>query len=364
MGLIVSISKAVGLIGSITKEAINDTVYITEMGSKIVFEAASALEQLAAAAKDSATEYHNRLVEANHPTDPEARAHVELNEQLRIVAHRDYAHLPFLNEDNAAPVLRTAIYQLQSVAKKQGKEPRPMDWYICFLVKNSFRPDLISLIADAYHEYMSILAEAGSAGKGSRSDTSGPDINLVQGDPEMDELLAQRRAYQSQGYGQSSGGYAKDVEEHYNPADPEVRANMELNDQLRIIVHRDYQHLPFLNEDNAAPVLRGVIGVLQEITKQQGKELHPMDWYLCYLAENNCNRELNRLIADVYQEYLSILAEAGSAGKGSKSDTSGPDINLVQGDPEMDELLAQRRAYQSQGYGQSSGGYAKDVEEH
>ena len=89
-----------------------------------------------------------------------------------------------------------------------------------------------------------------------------------------------------------------------------------------------------------------------------------MDWYLCYLAENNCNPELIRLIKDAYHEYMSMLAEAGSVGKGSKSDTSGSDINLVQRDPEMDELLAQRQAYQSQGYGQSSGGYAKDVEEH
>ena len=191
------------------------------MGSKIVFEAASALEQaasaleqLAAAAKDSATEYHNRVVEANHPTDPEARAHVELNAKLRIVAHRDYAHLPFLNEDNAAPVLRGVIGVLQEITKQQGKELHPMDWYLCYLAENNCNRELNRLIADVYQEYLSILAEAGSAGKGSKSDTSGPDINLVQGDPEMDELLAQRRAYQSQGYGQSSGGYAKDVEEH------------------------------------------------------------------------------------------------------------------------------------------------------
>lgn len=149
----------------------------------------------------------------------------------------------------------------------------------------------------------------------------------------------------------SATKYRKKVVETNNPTNPRVRANMELNEQLRIIVHRDYQHLPFLNEDNAAPVLKGVIGVLQEITKQQGKELHPMDWYLCYLAENNCNRKLNRIIAGAYQEYLSILAEAGSVGKGSKSSTSGSDINLIQRDPEMDELLDQQQAYQSQSYG-------------
>ena len=214
MGLIVSISKAVGLIGSITKEAINDTVYITEMGSKIVFEAASALEQLAGAAKDSATEYNSRVMEAINPTDPADKARVELNKKLRIIAHRDYRHLPFLNEDNAAPVLRGVIWVLQHITKQQGKELHPMDWYLCYLADNNCNRALIRIIVDAYQEYQSILAEAGSVGRGSKSDTSGPDINLVQGDPEMDELLAQRRAYQSQGYGQSSGGYAKDVEEH------------------------------------------------------------------------------------------------------------------------------------------------------
>ena len=214
MGLIVSISKAVGLIGSITKEAINDTVYITEMGSKIVFEAASALEQLAAAAKDSATEYHNRVVEANHPTDPEARAHVELNAKLRIVAHRDYAHLSFLNEDNAAPVLRTAIYALQLAAKKQGKEPQPMEWFVLFLIKGNCRADINELITDAYLEYTNMLAKANSVGEGSKSGTSGSGVNRAQADAEMDELLAQRQAYQSQSYGQSSDYYAKDVEEH------------------------------------------------------------------------------------------------------------------------------------------------------
>lgn len=155
----------------------------------------------------------------------------------------------------------------------------------------------------------------------------------------------------------SATEYRSRVMETINPTDPADKARVELNKKLRIIAHRDYKHLPFLNEDNAAPVLKGVIGVLQEITKQQGKELHPMDWYLCYLADNNCNRKLIRIIAGAYQEYLSILAEASSAGKGSKPDTSGSDINLVQGDPEMDELLAQRQAYQNQGYGQSSDGY-------
>lgn len=149
----------------------------------------------------------------------------------------------------------------------------------------------------------------------------------------------------------SATEYRSRVMETINPTDPADKARVELNKKLRIIAHRDYKHLPFLNEDNAAPVLKGVIGVLQEITKQQGKELHPMDWYLCYLADNNCNRKLIRIIAGAYQEYLSILAEASSAGKGSKPDTSGSDINLVQGDPEMDELLAQRQAYQSQSYG-------------
>lgn len=149
----------------------------------------------------------------------------------------------------------------------------------------------------------------------------------------------------------SATEYRSRVMETINPTDPADKARVELNKKLRIIAHRDYQHLPFLNEDNAAPVLKGVIGVLQEITKQQGKELHPMDWYLCYLADNNCNRELIRIIAGAYREYLSILAEANSAGKGSKSSTSGSDINLVQGDPEMDELLAQRQAYQNQSYG-------------
>lgn len=156
----------------------------------------------------------------------------------------------------------------------------------------------------------------------------------------------------------SATEYRSRVMETINPTDPADKARVELNKKLRIIAHRDYQHLPFLNEDNAAPVLKGVIGVLQEITKQQGKELHPMDWYLCYLADNNCNRKLIRIIAGAYQEYLSILAEASSAGKGSKSDTSGPDINLAQGDPEMDELLAQHQAYQNQSYGQSSDDYA------
>lgn len=155
----------------------------------------------------------------------------------------------------------------------------------------------------------------------------------------------------------SATEYNSRVMETINPTDPADKARVELNKKLRIIAHRDYKHLPFLNEDNAAPVLKGVIGVLQEITKQQGKELHPMDWYLCYLADNNCNRKLIRIIAGAYQEYLSILAEAGSAGKGSKSDTSGSGINLVQGDPEMDELLAQQQAYQNQSYGQSSDGY-------
>lgn len=180
-------------------------------------DGASALGQLAVAAKGSATEYRSRVMETINPTDPELKAHMELDKKLRIVAHRDYAHLSFLNEDNAAPVLRTAIYTLQHAAEKQGKEPQPVEWFVRFLAKGNCRADVNELIADAYHGYMEVLAKANSVGKGSKSDTSGSGVNRTQADAEMDELLAQRQAYQSQSYGHSSDGYASQPQAQAKP---------------------------------------------------------------------------------------------------------------------------------------------------
>lgn len=171
-------------------------------------DGASALGQLAVAAKGSATEYRSRVMETINPTDPELKAHMELDKKLRIIAHRDYKHLSFLNEDNAAPVLRTAIYTLQRAAEKQGKEPQPVEWFVRFLAKGNHRADVHELIVDAYHGYMDVLAKANSVGKGSKSDTSGSGVSRTQADVEMDELLAQQQAYQNQGYGQSSDDYA------------------------------------------------------------------------------------------------------------------------------------------------------------
>lgn len=190
-------------------------------------DGAGALGQLAVAAKDSATKYSKRVVEANNPTDPGLRAHMELNEKLRIVAHRDYRHLSFLNEDNAAPVLRTAIYALQLAAEKQGKEPQPVEWFVLFLSKGNCRADIIELIADSYREYMNALAKANAAAKakGSEPDTSGSGVDRTQAEAEMDELLAQRQAYQNQSYGQSSDYYASQPKAKAKPKAFSKRGN-------------------------------------------------------------------------------------------------------------------------------------------
>lgn len=165
-------------------------------------DGAAALGKLAAAAKDSATEYHDRVVKDNHPTDPRVRANRELNRELCSIARKDYRHLTFLNEENAAQVLRVAIDVLQHVAKEQGKEPQPVEWFVLFLSKSSCRADINELIADSYCEYMNVLAKANASAKakGSKPDTSGSSADRSQAEEEMDELLAQRQAYQSQSY--------------------------------------------------------------------------------------------------------------------------------------------------------------------
>lgn len=170
-------------------------------------DGAAAIGKLAAAAKDSATEYHDRVVKDNHPADPEVRANRELSRELCSIARKDYRHLTFLNEENAAQVLRVAIRVLQHVAKEQGKEPQPVEWFVLFLSKSSCRADINELIADSYCEYMNVLAKtnASAKAKGSKPDTSGSSADRSQAEEEMDELLAQRQAYQSQSYGDYYG---------------------------------------------------------------------------------------------------------------------------------------------------------------
>ena len=87
-------------------------------------------------------------------------------------------------------MLRCFIEALKQEVERRGLEPKSMDWYLLYFVKNSHVPSFNRVIRDCYLRYLEVLEEMNSARQGTVSDTSGININLAQGDPDLDNLVA------------------------------------------------------------------------------------------------------------------------------------------------------------------------------
>lgn len=162
-----------GLISSLTKVAVkvmNDTGRVVcsaadaaVAATSAIGAAADACYHLAKAAEISATSYRKSVEAYYSHADPELLACITLNKRLNAVARECYSHLSFLNEDNAATILKSTIYALSVNEKSAGREPRTIDKYIKHLIVNHTNIKLNMLIKEVHDKYVAVIEDEDKA---------------------------------------------------------------------------------------------------------------------------------------------------------------------------------------------------------